>query len=189
MSSKPEDNMGLAFHISKKFFVGNGGDVEDSEIYSDALFGLVRASKSFKPDFDVAFSTYAWRAIRNEIIRGLGKKAKYESKLENDEIDLFELPKEPSKEVLNPKVIPHILKMIFKLKYNKKNKRFNEKFDVKMKILIEYYILKKSSEEIAKTYGITRSGVQHRIKSGIEEIKKHPKFKEINNKFENSFIS
>jgi len=66
-----EDNLEIAYHVANKFTPTVMVDEED--LKQVALWGLYKATKNFKKEEGYAFSTFAYRVIRNEIIKELRK--------------------------------------------------------------------------------------------------------------------
>lgn len=70
------ENLALVHFIIWKYFPGYG---RDEDMFQTGCIGLIRAANKFDPDRDIEFSTYASRAIRNEIgmhLRKLDKRKK-----------------------------------------------------------------------------------------------------------------
>lgn len=78
-----EDNIKLAYHISSRFEPTIMVDRDD--IKQLALIGLHKASKTFKKELGFAFSTFAYRVMRNEILKAMEKERFADS---IDEIEL-----------------------------------------------------------------------------------------------------
>lgn len=66
----PSDHLGLVRHVVGKFIRNRKTPIEDTEEYSDGLYGLMRATRSYRSDHGTKFSTYAYYCIQNWIIRG-----------------------------------------------------------------------------------------------------------------------
>lgn len=71
---KPEQHIGLARHIVSKY-VGRNEKIEDTEEYSDALLGLIKAAKTWKPEHG-SFSNWAFFVCKNQILMGKKKQDK-----------------------------------------------------------------------------------------------------------------
>lgn len=69
-----ERNMRLAVNIANSF---SNTEIEDDDLLSIALFGLVKAAKKFNPLFGYKFSTFSVPVIRNEILYELRKRKKH----------------------------------------------------------------------------------------------------------------
>lgn len=67
------DNINLAYKVASTYYKRLGGYYEFDELVSLCFLGLVKASKLFNPDLDFQFSTYAYKAMENEIIRFVNK--------------------------------------------------------------------------------------------------------------------
>ena len=57
--------------ISRQFFL-LGGDNED--LYQEGMLGLISAIRSFRPDMNVKFETYAEKCIRSRIVDAIRSK-------------------------------------------------------------------------------------------------------------------
>lgn len=68
----PEDHLNLARKIAHKYVRYE----EYDELIGVAYLALVKAALKFKPELGNAFSTYAYRSIKNSIIKHLMKKNK-----------------------------------------------------------------------------------------------------------------
>lgn len=62
------DNINLAYKLAWEYYQNFKGYLELSELKSVSLLGLMKAVKSFNPEYNSAFSTYSYTVIRNEIL-------------------------------------------------------------------------------------------------------------------------
>lgn len=62
------DNLRLATYIANKY---RWTDTEFDDLFQMASLGLVMAAKRYRPEEGVAFSSYACRAMKHSIIRGV----------------------------------------------------------------------------------------------------------------------
>lgn len=69
-----ERNMRLAVNIANSF---SNTEIEDDDLLSISLYGLVKAAKKFNPIFGYEFSTFSVPVIRNEILYELRKIKKH----------------------------------------------------------------------------------------------------------------
>lgn len=76
------NNMNLVHSVVNRFFPTYRGN---EDIVEEGMLGLVKAANAFDEDSTVAFSTYAFCAIRNEIISYLRRERKYDDLLSLDE--------------------------------------------------------------------------------------------------------
>lgn len=67
----------MAYHIASKFAPNTIVDMED--IKQLALIGLYKASQNYKDNLGYAFSTYAYKVMKNEILKELTKHNVYDS--------------------------------------------------------------------------------------------------------------
>lgn len=72
------NNIGLTYYCLHSFSIyANYPNYDD--YVSAAQFGLVKAAKTFKPDKNIQFSTYAARCIKNEILMFMRKQKKQQN--------------------------------------------------------------------------------------------------------------
>ena len=62
------DNMNLVYSIAYKYYLQNNKSIELEDLQSIGFIGLIKASRYFNKDLGYAFSTYAYKLIKNEII-------------------------------------------------------------------------------------------------------------------------
>lgn len=62
----PLDHIGLAHAVCRRH-VPDGVPLQDSDVYSEALIGLMKAARNFDPSRGYQFSTYASRVMRGEM--------------------------------------------------------------------------------------------------------------------------
>ena len=165
-----EQNLALAKSIVAKFRPGN---VEDSELYSVACIGLMKAAATFDPSF-AKFSTWATRIIRQHIITEIRKRRQYAvplSSLGRDESEILAEPKDD---------LPvHLASMLVSpdssdSKTEAENKR----------MLAMHHLEGQSLSDIGREVGLSKEGVRQRLATAIrsirlkkmEEIKEHMAF-------------
>lgn len=68
------DNMKLVHAVINRLFPAYRGD---EDVVAEGLLGLVKAANAFDKDSTVAFSTYAFCSIRNEIISYLRRERRF----------------------------------------------------------------------------------------------------------------
>lgn len=66
-----EENIRMAYHVASRFTPNTIVDMDD--IKQLALIGLYKASQNYKDNLGYAFSTYAYKIMRNEILKELTK--------------------------------------------------------------------------------------------------------------------
>ena len=76
------DNMKLVHTVINKLFPAYRGN---EDVFEEGTLGLVKAANSFDEEAGVAFSTYAFCLIRNEIISYLRRERRYDDVLSLDE--------------------------------------------------------------------------------------------------------
>lgn len=62
------NNMKLAYKIAYKYYQKFNSLMELEDIQSLCFIGLVKAAQTFKEDKKIAFSTYAYKVMQNEIL-------------------------------------------------------------------------------------------------------------------------
>lgn len=68
----------LNYHIARKY-LNSGEDVED--LAGIARIGMIKAIKSFDPNKEVKFASYATRCMTNEILTSFRKEKKHKSNI------------------------------------------------------------------------------------------------------------
>ena len=63
-----EDNIKLAYKLANSYYKKFGGYIELEELQSICFLGLTKAAKSFDVERKNAFSTFAYKAMENEIL-------------------------------------------------------------------------------------------------------------------------
>lgn len=67
-------NTGLSYHVAHKF---KSTGIEIEELAQVGMIGLIKAARTFKPEKQVKFSSYAARCITNEILMYLRRNKKH----------------------------------------------------------------------------------------------------------------
>ena len=167
----------LLIKITREF-VGStpDQDITDTEEYADGSVGLQRACEKYDSEYrtkagkKVAFQTYAWHLIKNEIITGR-KRRDAAAKLETTVLSALERNQEKPCEIPQPdpeKPIPtHLLKLFFEENENDTDteKRYKT-------ILREYYLSDLTLKEVGKKYNISKERVRQLVNLGLELIRK-----------------
>ena len=157
-----EANLGLARAVVCKFGRPKGGKIEDSELYSAACFGLMRAAATFDPTKS-KFSTWATRIMRNQILSILRKKdsAILLSSLEPEELDVSLVDDCDNSCPL------HLASLFIKERRSDSPKEREDKVILSMR-----YMQEMSLSEIAKKFGLSKERIRQRIQSSIISIRK-----------------
>lgn len=66
-------NKNMAFRLAGKYYLISGKRVDLEDVEQMALEGLCKAALKFNPDGGLKFSTYAYKAIINTILRAIPK--------------------------------------------------------------------------------------------------------------------
>lgn len=170
--------------VSKQF---NGYVYDQQELVSIGIIGLMNAVDYFDVDKNVAFSTYATKAIIMQILKELKKDKKRIQTISIEEKVCYNEDKEDFKlkDLLFDKntdmVINYEKKELLNYIYN-----YIQKLDVKKrKILESYYFKNISQQKIAEKYNISDAYVSLIIRTELAKMKKiliAKKYVEINDK-------
>lgn len=93
-----EENIRMAYHIASKFTPNVIVDTDD--IKQLALIGLYKASQNYKDSLGFTFSTYAYKVMRNEILKELSKHNICDS-IDEMEYDVADENCNPEEEYVN----------------------------------------------------------------------------------------
>ena len=181
---KAEEHVGLVYSVAKKF---TGITImEEEEIIAWGMVGLTKAIKKYDEKLGYAFSTYAVRAIRGEILRAFRDD---KSRLGNRAMRINGEAKAP-------------LPMSCFVVENEEGKEteaqlfvegdFTEDIDLKImvcdavenltdkerKLIKMYYFQEISQVELAKIYGVTQVQISRRLKKAITHLKEFMEAKE-----------
>ena len=80
------DNINLAYKLAWKYYTSYNYKYELEELQSICNIGLVLAAKTFNPELEFNFSTYAYTCMKNE----LGRFMIYEKRHTLDTYSLYE---------------------------------------------------------------------------------------------------
>ena len=76
------ENVNLVHSVINRLFPAHRGN---EDVISEGMMGLVKAANAFDEDASVAFSTYAFCLIRNEIVSYLRQERRFNDMLSLDE--------------------------------------------------------------------------------------------------------
>lgn len=168
-----EHNLRLVAHIVKKY-QNQSDDKED--LISIGTIGLIKAIDSFSPDKGTKLATYAARCIDNEILMLFRSTKKMRNDVslydpigfdkEGNEICLIDVVKDEEKD-LNDVIIQQ-------LAIEKIEKNLNALTERERDIIIRRFGLgnheEETQQEIAKSYGISRSYVSRIEKRALMKL-------------------
>jgi len=164
VSISVEDHIGLALKCASRY-VKNSIEVRDSEEYSIALIGLWDAASTYDPHINDAFSTYAWKCMRNRILDSFKfnqRKKRNIPLVRISELDNLDFPEEQAEEKL-----PDLdFDKIFSCDDSEGEKHQRDKQMLKMRFLEN-----KSWQEIGDCFDMTRAGARHCAFNAIEKIR------------------
>ena len=92
-----EENIRMAYHVASRFTPNTIVDMDD--IKQLALIGLFKACQNYKDGLGFKFSTYAYKVMRNEILKELTKHNVYDS-IEEMEYDVADESCNPEEEYI-----------------------------------------------------------------------------------------
>lgn len=177
---KVEGNIPLAVEITKRKVthrLRKGESLYDTEEYSDALIGLMKACETFDPDRrtkdgqPITFGTYAWRCITREIAVGRRVRARQNrltpillGDMQNkDRQSVFEIADDSK-----PPFPLHLLDRFFKEDCGEDQAQLRCK-----QILYDYYIDEMTYEELGAKYGgVTRERIRQLLNRGLKLVQK-----------------
>lgn len=168
-----EHNLRLVAHIVKKY-QNQTDDKED--LISIGTIGLIKAIDSFSPDKGTKLATYAARCIDNEILMLFRSTKKMRNDVslydpigydkEGNEICLIDVVKDENKD-LNDVIIQQLA--IEKVEKNLKSLTQRERDIIIRRFGLENHE-EETQQEIAKSYGISRSYVSRIEKRALMKL-------------------
>lgn len=166
-----EKNMKLAYMLANRYYKLYGGKIEFEEIRSVSLLGLVKAANSFNESKGLAFSTFAFPCIKNEILIYLRMNKKHittslYSKIDDDFIlaDILCSNDNTEEKMLNNLEINLLYKYIDKLSELEKN------------IVIMYALQGKTMTEIGQNLGYSQPQISRIYAKALNKLR--DKFKD-----------
>ena len=167
ISSKAEDNIGLAYTIVQRTGVPNGVCIQDTEEFSDACLGLINAEKSYDHR-KAKFSTFAYIICYREVIKGKSKRYK-KRQLGFGCVD----------EDLTERLVDRNLFDPYVLKDHEKEKLLfvllnrSDLTDRDLDIVKSYYCLGIQGVDLAKKYGLSKQRVSQILVETLTKIRKN----------------
>lgn len=168
-----EHNLRLVAHIVKKY-QNQTDDKED--LISIGTIGLIKAIDSFSPDKGTKLATYAARCIDNEILMLFRSTKKMRNDVslydpigydkEGNEICLIDVVRDEDKD-LNDIIIQQLA--IEKIEKNLKSLTHRERDIIVRRFGLENH-KEETQQEIAKSYGISRSYVSRIEKRALMKL-------------------
>lgn len=162
----PTEHLRLANHVTQRFVDGST-PVVDTEEYSDAMLGLLSASREYNPEkHKTKFSTFAHDCIRKSIIQGWRNRncakrtPKNQFSISDSETDIDIVDSRKHKNYHKA------IEAICQPHPNDTDKDIRNK-----KILYDHYINGKTWTEISEEMGVTKTCVQQYGMSAIETLK------------------
>lgn len=153
-----EENLNLAYHVVHKCFPAS---YQDDDVKQHALIGLWKASQRFDPNLNIAFSTFAFRVIYNELAVYFRKNNRHvyvslDTPLSEEEEDLTLL--DTLADPTTPEDIDDDID--FWDRFNKVYKVLNPRQLYVLKQTISGY----SQDEIAEQLALKRASISHIVR-------------------------
>jgi RNA polymerase sigma factor (sigma-70 family) len=160
-----EDHLGLVRKIARQF-LKPGEYIEDSEVYSDGLLGLLKATKTYRPERQVVFSTYAYWLIYREIVGGYRKRNRYGKSIQllgdKDVIDETDGENSEAKESCKK-----ILNLLASRNPEESDRDWRNK-----QILVRRYLFGDTWKSIGKRFHISKQGAQFNANEAVQKIRR-----------------
>lgn len=156
-----ERNIRFAVKVANSF---SNTELEEEDLFSIALLGLIKSAKKFNPSLGYKFSTFSSYVIKNEILMELRKQKRYLNPKEsidevfvNEKGDFLHVAELiPDSSDIEDSVLFKELTSVLKLSIQAETER-------DQKIIIMFFN-QKSQREIAKCFGISQSYVSRIVK-------------------------
>ena len=152
-----QDNIGIAGSVASKFVKGRYGvEIRDSEEFSDACLGLIKAEATYDSTRKVRFSTYAYVCAYREVLRGLKVRCRckempmngYDVQVIDDRGTKTDAERREDRELA--------IKLLGGLETSERN----------MELFVEY-LLGTTQVELSERYGISRQRVEQIINHDV----------------------
>lgn len=161
-----EQNMNLAYMLANRYYKMHRGKIEFEEIRSASLLGLVKAADNFDETRGLAFSTFAFTCIKNEILIYLRSNKKHNNfslytQINEDFIleDKLHSDYNTEDDILNNLEIDLLYRYIYQLPYIEKQ-------------VILYHLQGKKTNEIGKILNYSQpqiSRIYHRALNKLRD--------------------
>lgn len=76
-----EDNMRLVYYLFNKLRKTEFVKINQEDLISEGMIGLIKAAKSFKDDYGTKFATFASRCINNQFLMFIRRNKKLENNI------------------------------------------------------------------------------------------------------------
>jgi RNA polymerase sigma factor (sigma-70 family) len=159
------NNLKLAYKIALKYYYKFKTTIDLEELQSLSYLGLVKAAKSFKADKNFAFSTYAYKSMRNEIIT-------YFNKVKNQ--NTISLYSEFGEDLTLEDTLSSSINLEYETEYNLKIEKlykFIHGLDNNEQIIILYYLQGMTFEKIGNKLGLSRSQICVKYRKAINKLR------------------
>lgn len=161
-----KDNLRLAYRLANKYHKLFGGMFEFDELRSVSLLGLTQAARNYDETRGIAFSTFAYACIKNEILRY------YEENRKHLNISLSAIVLEDK--VLEDMIESHINdeeKAIKNLEINLLYKYIEKLPETEKVVLINYALQGKTMKEIGNMLGYSDARICEFYYSALNKLR------------------
>lgn len=161
------DHLGLARKIAYRYL---NTPMELDDLEQTARLGLIRAARAYDPGRGIAFSTFAWRVIENEINKALRKTRKQSRELTILDDDT----KEDARSILETLAAGDDVEgaVLQRELYQKVSVYLAEIPERNRGWIIQYFFLGESQGSIAARDGVKQPNVSKVIRRAIKRIRK-----------------
>jgi RNA polymerase sigma factor (sigma-70 family) len=169
-----QDHMGLVYQMALRHSpLMKRRCVEETQEFSDAMYGLYHAMARFDPYRGFKFSTYAYWCVKGFVVSGIKKRAKHKRLKSLTDADRFNVNNAPDLRFDVKKHREHEIDLQEILSLFPPNKSL-----IKY-ILEQYYLHGRILEDIGKELGVCKERVRQRITEALKFLRKQPKIKRL----------
>ena len=160
----------LNYHIAKKF-LNSGEDIED--LASISRIGMINAIKSFDPNKEIKFATYATRCMTNEILMSFRREKKHKNNVSLEQPLFYDGEGNELKlEDLVESGAPDAIDLYIEREEISRVRQSVEQLEGRDKVIIEeMYFKGKTQKEVAQLLGISQSYVSRVEKRLLKKLK------------------
>lgn len=161
-----EGNIRLALYIAKKY----EGTMDDDDLVSVSLVGLVKAANSYNPEYGNGFAAFAAKCIHNEILMQLRKERKHQK----DVPFIYIVSRDENNNELTCEQLLYDVKALRSIEHVENKTVFIERLskltNTERRCLISW-IYGARQCDIANSIGVSQSHVSRLLKQAIEKMK------------------
>lgn len=157
------DHLGLVRSFALQY-AQPGVPVEETDMYQEAIIALIKAAKTYDPSVGSAFSTWAYKIIRNHLLNILRKNRSEEICLPSAQDIPSEQPQTSSLELVNEILQPQPTD--------------DEEDIADREILVRHFLKGETWAALGRELGVSREWVRQRGERAIQKIKQRFKIDE-----------